>query len=37
VHLNNQLDRKLWQAILDDSVARFAQQYPFTITPGAPG
>jgi LCP family protein required for cell wall assembly len=37
VHLNNQLDRKLWQAIRDDSVAQFAQQYPFTITPGAPG
>jgi LCP family protein required for cell wall assembly len=37
VYLNNQLDRKLWQAIRDDSVAQFAQRYPFTVTPGAPG
>jgi LCP family protein required for cell wall assembly len=37
VHLNNRLDRKLWQAIRTDSVAQFAQEYPFTITPGAPG
>jgi LCP family protein required for cell wall assembly len=37
VHLNNRLDRKLWAAIRTDSVAAFAQQYPFTVTPGAPG
>jgi LCP family protein required for cell wall assembly len=37
VHLNNRLDRKLWRAIRTDSVAQFAQEYPFTITPGAPG
>jgi LCP family protein required for cell wall assembly len=37
VHLNNQLDRKLWRAIRTDSVAQFAQEYPFTVTPGAPG
>ncbi len=37
VYLNNRLDRKLWRAIRDDSVAQFAQRYPFTITPGAPG
>jgi LCP family protein required for cell wall assembly len=37
VHLNNRLDRKLWQAIRTDSVAQFAQEYPFTVTPGAPG
>jgi LCP family protein required for cell wall assembly len=37
VHLNNRLDRKLWQAIRDSRVAQFAQRYPFTVTPGAPG
>ncbi len=37
VHLDNRLDRQLWEAIRTDSVAQFAQQYPFTITPGAPG
>ena len=37
VRLNNSLDRKLWRAIRNDSVAEFAQQYPFTVTPGAPG
>jgi LCP family protein required for cell wall assembly len=37
VYLNNRLDRKLWRAIRTDSVAQFAQQYPFTVTPGAPG
>lgn len=31
------LDRKLWRAIRDDSVAAFAREYPFTVTPGAPG
>jgi LCP family protein required for cell wall assembly len=37
VYLNNRLDRKLWRAIRTDSVAQFAQEHPFTITPGAPG
>ncbi len=37
VYLNNRLDRKLWRAIRTDSVAQFAQEYPFTVTPGAPG
>jgi LCP family protein required for cell wall assembly len=37
VHLNNRLDRKLWRAIRDSSVAQFAQRYPFTVTPIAPG
>jgi LCP family protein required for cell wall assembly len=37
VHLNSRLDRKLWRAIRTDSVAHFAQEYPFTVTPGAPG
>jgi LCP family protein required for cell wall assembly len=37
VHLNTRLNAKLWEAIRTDSVAQFAQQYPFTITPGAPG
>lgn len=37
VHLNNRLDRKLWRAIRTDSVAQFAQRYPLTVTPGAPG
>ena len=37
VYLNKRLDRKLWKAIKTDSVAKFAQEYPFTITPGAPG
>lgn len=37
VFLNKRLDRKLWRAIRTDSVAQFAKEYPFTITPGAPG
>jgi hypothetical protein len=37
VYLNNRLDRKLWRALRDSSVAQFAQRYPFTVTPGAPG
>ncbi len=37
VYLNNRLDPKLWRAIRTDSVAQFAQEHPFTITPGAPG
>lgn len=31
------IDRKLWAAIRDDSVAAFAHEYPYTVTPGAPG
>jgi LCP family protein required for cell wall assembly len=31
------LDRLLWAAIRHDSVADYAQRYPFTVTPGAPG
>jgi len=37
VYLNNRLDRKLWRALRDSSVAQFAERYPFTVTPGAPG
>lgn len=37
VRLNNALGRKLWRAIRNDSLAQFAQEYPFTVTPGAPG
>jgi LCP family protein required for cell wall assembly len=37
VRLRSGLGRKLWHAIRTDSLAAFAQQYPFTVTPGAPG
>jgi LCP family protein required for cell wall assembly len=37
VYLNNRIDWRLWQAIRDDNIAGFAQQYPFTITPNSPG
>jgi len=37
VHLNTSISNRLWQAIRHDSVAAFAQQYPFTVTPDAPG
>jgi LCP family protein required for cell wall assembly len=37
VYLDNRLDRKLWRAIRDSRVAEFAQSFPFTVTPGAPG
>lgn len=36
VFLNTRLDRQLFHAIRHDSVAQFAQRYPFTVTPGAP-
>ncbi len=36
VHLSG-IDRQLWRAIRDDSVAAFAARYPYTVTPGAPG
>jgi LCP family protein required for cell wall assembly len=31
------LNRQLWQAIRHDAVAAFAQRYPSTVTPDAPG
>ena len=37
VFLNERIDAQLWQAIKDDNIAGFAQRYPFTVTPGAPG
>jgi LCP family protein required for cell wall assembly len=36
VALNRPLDRKLWRAIRDDSVALFALTDPLAVTPGAP-
>ncbi len=37
VDLNRTISDRLWRAIRHDSVAAFAQRYPFTVTPGAPG
>jgi LCP family protein required for cell wall assembly len=37
VFLIHRLSSKLWRAIRTDSVAQFAQRYPFTVTPNAPG
>lgn len=37
VDLNQTISDQLWRAIRNDSVAAFAQQFPFTVTPGAPG
>jgi LCP family protein required for cell wall assembly len=37
VYLRTGIADLLWQAIRDNSVAQFAQRYPFTVTPGAPG
>ena len=37
VFLIHRLSSKLWRAIRHDSVAQFAQRYPFTVTPNAPG
>jgi LCP family protein required for cell wall assembly len=37
ITLRTGLARKLWRAIRSDSLAQFARQYPFTVTPGAPG
>jgi LCP family protein required for cell wall assembly len=37
VYLRTRLAGKLWQAIRNDSVAQFAQRYPSTVTPIAPG
>jgi LCP family protein required for cell wall assembly len=36
VFLRQPLARQLWSAIRGDSVAAYARQYPFTVTPGAP-
>jgi LCP family protein required for cell wall assembly len=37
VFLIHKLSQKLWRAIRHDEVAQFAQRYPFTVTPIAPG
>jgi LCP family protein required for cell wall assembly len=37
VRLDNALGRKLFRAIRNDSLAQFAQEYPSTVAPGAPG
>jgi hypothetical protein len=37
VFLNPRLGRKLWRALREGMVADFAERYPFTVTPGAPG
>ena len=37
VHLDTRIAKKLWRAIRRDRVAQFAERYPFTVTPGAPG
>ncbi len=37
VLLNKSIDRQLWLAIRDDNIAGFAQRFPGTVTPGAPG
>lgn len=37
VFLIHKLSQKLWRAIRHDEVAQFAQRYPFTVTPNAPG
>lgn len=37
IHLNSRIANKLWRAVRNDSVAEFAQRYPSTVTPIAPG
>jgi LCP family protein required for cell wall assembly len=37
VFLDRRITRRLWSAIRHDAVAAFARNYPFTVTPGAPG
>jgi LCP family protein required for cell wall assembly len=37
VYLRTRIARHLWRAIRDDRVAEFAEHYPFTVTPIAPG
>jgi hypothetical protein len=34
--LIEQVTDQLWRAIRNDSVAEFARQYPYALTPGAP-
>jgi LCP family protein required for cell wall assembly len=36
VHLRSRIARQLWVAIRQDSLAAFAEKYPFTVTPWAP-
>jgi LCP family protein required for cell wall assembly len=37
VYLRTRITDRLWQAIRDNSVGQFAERFPFTVTPGAPG
>jgi LCP family protein required for cell wall assembly len=37
VYLETHIAKRLWRAIRDGRLAQFAQRYPFTVTPGAPG
>jgi LCP family protein required for cell wall assembly len=37
VYLDTHIVKKLWRAIRRNRVEEFAQRYPFTVTPGAPG
>jgi LCP family protein required for cell wall assembly len=37
VYLRTRIADKLWRAIREDNVAEFAQRFPFTVTPIAPG
>jgi LCP family protein required for cell wall assembly len=37
VRLNSRIANKLWRAVRHDAVAGFAQRYPSTVTPVAPG
>jgi LCP family protein required for cell wall assembly len=37
VYLRTRIADRLWRAIRDDRVVEFAQRYPFTVTPIAPG
>jgi LCP family protein required for cell wall assembly len=37
VHLRTRIADRLWRAIRHDRVAEFAQRFPFTVTPEAPG
>jgi LCP family protein required for cell wall assembly len=36
IYLDGYISRQLWAAIRNDSIAAFAQKYPFTVTPVAP-
>jgi LCP family protein required for cell wall assembly len=37
VYLRTRIASQLWRAIRRDRVAQFAQRYPFTVSPNAPG